>query len=194
VLLLKFKVTWSINHIHSGAMLWRAGIPNWLALSSPLSSMCLWTIFRITFLKNLLAVDKRLIECKFWGNFGSLFSFVNVITFASFQGFGKWDSQWLWWPFWLVLRLLQSQPHVTPITYFILTHLHRLQSLHANIPFYSLTVFITHMTSSHVHTSRVCLLPRTHSSNWLLKNSYRVLTPRIRFLKTELKLLTALLT
>jgi hypothetical protein len=50
----------------------------------------------------------------------------------------------------------------------------QLQSLHANIPFYSLTVFITHLTSSHIHTSRVCLLSRTHSSNWLLKNTLKL--------------------
>jgi hypothetical protein len=41
--------------------------PNWLALSRPLSSMCPWTIFRITFLNSLPVVDKRLIGCKFGG-------------------------------------------------------------------------------------------------------------------------------
>jgi hypothetical protein len=59
--------------------------------------MCLWTIFRITFSNNLSVVDKRLIGRKCYGNFGFFPVFSNVITFASFQGFGKWDSrrQWL---------------------------------------------------------------------------------------------------
>jgi hypothetical protein len=65
-------------------------------------------------------------------------------------------------PFWLLIRFYsQSQPHVTTFTHNYLLRLctfTQLQSLHANIPFYSLTVFITHLTSSHV-----CLLPRTHS-------------------------------
>jgi hypothetical protein len=43
----------------------------------------------------------------------------------------------------------------------------QLTILHANIPF--LMSSHTHLTSSHIHTSRVCLLSRTHSSNWLLK-------------------------
>jgi ribonuclease BN (tRNA processing enzyme) len=30
----------------------------------------------------------------------------------------------------------------------------QLTILHANIPFYSPTVFITHLTSSHIHTSK----------------------------------------
>jgi hypothetical protein len=66
-------------------------------LSRPLSSVCLWTVFRITFTNSLPIVDKRLIECKFLGNFGSLLGFGNGITFASFQGFGKCNSrrQWL---------------------------------------------------------------------------------------------------
>jgi hypothetical protein len=33
--------------------------------STPRSSMCLWTIFRIAFLNSLTVVDKRLIGCKF---------------------------------------------------------------------------------------------------------------------------------
>jgi hypothetical protein len=42
-------------------------------------------------------VNKRLIGRKFCGNFGSLSGFGNVMIFASFQDFGKWDSrrQWL---------------------------------------------------------------------------------------------------
>jgi hypothetical protein len=77
-------------------------------------------------------------------------------------------------PFWvLILFYLQSQTFVTTITHNYLLRFcafTQLKSLHANIPFYSLTVFITHLTSSHVHTSRVCLPSRTHSSKWLLKN------------------------
>jgi hypothetical protein len=57
-----------------------------------LSSMCLWIIFRISFLNSLPLVDMRLIGRKFWGKFGSLLSFGNVITFVSFQGFGNWDG------------------------------------------------------------------------------------------------------
>jgi hypothetical protein len=38
--------------------------PNWLALSRPLSSVCLWAVFRITFSNSLPIVDKRLIESK----------------------------------------------------------------------------------------------------------------------------------
>jgi hypothetical protein len=71
--------------------LWRARKPNCLALSRLLSSMCLCTIFRITFSNSLHVVNKRLIECEFWWNFGSLTGFGNVINFASSQDFGKWD-------------------------------------------------------------------------------------------------------
>jgi hypothetical protein len=65
--------------------------------SWPLSSMCLWTMFRITFSNSLPVVDKRQIGRKFWENLGSLPRLSNVITFVSFQGFEKWDSkrQWL---------------------------------------------------------------------------------------------------
>jgi hypothetical protein len=96
MLLLKLKVTWSISLIHWSVMLWWAVKPNWLALSRPLYSMYLRTIFRITFSNSLPVIDKRLIECKFWGNLWSLPDFSNIITFASFHGFGKWDSQRHW--------------------------------------------------------------------------------------------------
>jgi hypothetical protein len=66
MLLLKFKVTWSVSLIHWSVVLWRARKPNWLALSRPLSSKCLWTIFRITFSNSLRVADKRLIGRKFW--------------------------------------------------------------------------------------------------------------------------------
>jgi hypothetical protein len=49
MLLLKFKVTWSVSLIHWSIVLWRAQEPNWLERSRPLSAVCLWTIFRITF-------------------------------------------------------------------------------------------------------------------------------------------------
>jgi hypothetical protein len=53
--------------------------------------------FQNNFSNSLPVVGKRIIWCKFWGNFGCLPGFGNVITFASLQGFGKWDiwRQWL---------------------------------------------------------------------------------------------------
>jgi hypothetical protein len=97
MLLLKFKVTWPLSLLHLSVIIWRAGNPNWLALSRPLSSMCLWIIIRITFSNSYSLVDKGLIGRKFWGNFGSLLGFSNFITIASFQDFGKQDNrrQWL---------------------------------------------------------------------------------------------------
>jgi hypothetical protein len=97
MLLLKFKVTWSVSLIHWSVVLRRARKPNWLALSGPFCSVCLRTIFRITFPNSLPVVDKRLIGSKFWGHFGSLPGFGNVMNCFSFQEFGKWDSrrQWL---------------------------------------------------------------------------------------------------
>jgi hypothetical protein len=92
ILLLKLRVTWSVSLIHCSVVLWHARKPNWL-----LSSVCFWTIFRMTFSYSFLVVDKRLIGRKFWWNFGSLPDFGNVTSFASFQDFGKRDSrrQWL---------------------------------------------------------------------------------------------------
>jgi hypothetical protein len=97
MLLLKFKVTWSVSLIHCSAALWRARKPNWLPLSRSLTSMCLWTIFSMTFSKSFPVVDKRLIRYKFLGNFGCLQRFGKVIIFVSFQDFGKCDNrrQWL---------------------------------------------------------------------------------------------------
>jgi hypothetical protein len=54
--LLTFKVTWSVSLIHSIVLCWTRK-PNWFALSRPLSSMCLWKIFRLTFSNSLLAVE-----------------------------------------------------------------------------------------------------------------------------------------
>jgi hypothetical protein len=98
ILLLKFKVTWSISLMYWSVMLWQSQNPNWLALSGLLLQCAFGLhIFRITFLNNFPFVDKGLIGRKFWGNFGSLPGFGNIINFTSFQGFGKWNSrrQWL---------------------------------------------------------------------------------------------------
>jgi hypothetical protein len=97
MLLLKLRVTWSVILIHCKVVLWQARKPNWFAFSRPLSPMCLWTIFGITFSNNLPVVGKRLIGRNFWGNVGSLPGFGKVIIFASFQGVGKWAirRQWL---------------------------------------------------------------------------------------------------
>jgi hypothetical protein len=95
--LLKLKVTWSISLIYWIVVLWWARKPNWLTLSRSLCSMCCYTIFRITFLNNLPVMDKGLIGCKFWRNFGSLPGFSNVINFSSFQDLGKWYNQRQCW-------------------------------------------------------------------------------------------------
>jgi hypothetical protein len=80
-------------------VLWRAQKPNWLALSRPLSSICFWSIlerlYRIAF---LLWTEGW---CKFCGSFGSLPGLGKVITFASFQGFGKCDSRMQWMNKWV---------------------------------------------------------------------------------------------
>jgi hypothetical protein len=47
----------------------------------------------MTFSNNLPVMDKRIMGRQFLGNFGSLPGFGDVMTFASFQGFGKWDSR-----------------------------------------------------------------------------------------------------
>jgi hypothetical protein len=66
--------------------------PKRLALSRSLSLIYLWTIFRITFLKSVRVMD-RFSGCKFWRNSGPLPGFSKVMTFASFQDFGKCDGQ-----------------------------------------------------------------------------------------------------
>jgi hypothetical protein len=97
MLLLKLRVTWSVSLIYCKIVLWQARKPNWFAFSRPLSPMCRWTIFRITFSNSLPVVGKRLIGSRFLGNVGSLPGFGKVIIFASFQGVGKWKirRQWL---------------------------------------------------------------------------------------------------
>jgi hypothetical protein len=45
--------------------------------------------FSMTFSKSLPVVDKRQIGRQFWGNFGSLSGFGNIVTFASSQDFEK---------------------------------------------------------------------------------------------------------
>jgi hypothetical protein len=87
---------WSVSLIHFCVVLWRARKPNWLALSRLLSSMFLCTILLITFSNNFPVAERRLIGRKFWDNFLSLPGFGNGMTFASFQDFGKWDSQRQW--------------------------------------------------------------------------------------------------
>ena len=61
-------------------VLWRARKTNWLALSWPLSSICLWRNFKNTFSNSFPVVDRRLIERKFLRNFGSLPGLGKVIT------------------------------------------------------------------------------------------------------------------
>jgi hypothetical protein len=72
ILLLKFKVMWSISLVHWRVVLQCARKTNWLALSRSLSWVCLGTTYRMPFSKSLPIVDKKLIEHKFWGNLGSL--------------------------------------------------------------------------------------------------------------------------
>jgi hypothetical protein len=96
ILLLKFRVTWSASLVYWRAVLWCAWKPKWLLCSSFFSSAYLWTVFRIAFSNNLPIVDKRHIEHKIWGNFGSLSCLDEVNMFASFQDCRKWDSQKHW--------------------------------------------------------------------------------------------------
>jgi hypothetical protein len=100
-LLLKLRITWSVSLIHCNVVLWRARKPNWPALSIPLASMCFSNISRMTSSNSLLIVDRRLIGRKFWGNFGLLPGFGDVMTFDSFQNFGKWDSRRHWLNKWV---------------------------------------------------------------------------------------------
>jgi hypothetical protein len=97
IFLLIFKVKWSVSLIHWSVAMWRAQEPNWLALSTSLSSMCLWPIFRMTSSNSFPVMDKTLIWRKFCGILGSLPGFGKVITFSSFQDCGKCESriQWL---------------------------------------------------------------------------------------------------
>jgi hypothetical protein len=92
ILLFKLRVTWYINLIQCSVMLLCSRKPNWLPLSRLLSSLRFWTIFRMTVSNTLPVVNRRLIGRKLWGNFGPLSGFGNVLTFASFQDFGKCDS------------------------------------------------------------------------------------------------------
>jgi hypothetical protein len=48
---------------HWSVMLWWERKPNWLALCRPLSSVCLWSIFRITFSTSLI----KCYAMKMWG-------------------------------------------------------------------------------------------------------------------------------
>jgi hypothetical protein len=99
ILLLKCRVTWSqaLGTEVSSCDVYES--PNRLPHSVFRSSMCLWTVCRIAFSNgpNLPVVDRRIIGPRFRGNFWSLSGLGKVISFASFQGCGKWDSrkQWL---------------------------------------------------------------------------------------------------
>jgi hypothetical protein len=76
---------------HCNVVLCRARKPNWLALSRSITSIWLWTIFRIAFSKSFPVVDKRFIGRKFWGNFGSYRVSVRLF-FASLWDVGKYDN------------------------------------------------------------------------------------------------------
>jgi hypothetical protein len=83
MLLLKFNVTWFLNLILKCRAV--TGTETKLACIKQASffSVCLWTIFRITFSNSLPVVDKRLIGHAFWGNLGSLPGFDNIVTCTS---------------------------------------------------------------------------------------------------------------
>jgi hypothetical protein len=89
--------TSSVSLIHWSVVLWCPRKPNCFAFIKFLSTMCLWIVFRINFSKSLPIVDRRLIWCKFLGNFGFLPDFGKAMILASSQVAGKWQSlrQWL---------------------------------------------------------------------------------------------------
>jgi len=60
-MLLRYKVMWSMSHMHS----WCAQKPNWHRFSMLFSSMCLWIVLRMTFSKSLPVVGRRLSGLKF---------------------------------------------------------------------------------------------------------------------------------
>jgi hypothetical protein len=51
ILLLKLRVTWFVSRRHCSVVLCCVRKPNWLVrvLSSPLSSICFWKIFKLLF-------------------------------------------------------------------------------------------------------------------------------------------------
>jgi hypothetical protein len=58
--------------------------------------VCFLTVPKIGFSNSWPVVEKRLIGSKFWGNFGSLLAFGNVMIPTSFQGAMKWPSRSKW--------------------------------------------------------------------------------------------------
>jgi len=57
ILLLKFRITWSVSLTHWSVVLWHARKPASLVFSRSLSWLCLWTVSRISFSKSLPVVD-----------------------------------------------------------------------------------------------------------------------------------------
>jgi hypothetical protein len=97
ILLLKFMVMWSASLIHWSLVLWCAWKPNWLPFRKFLSSMCFWTVLKITISNSLPVVDKRLLGRNFWRKVLSLPGFGRLMIYTSFQGAWRWLSrkQWL---------------------------------------------------------------------------------------------------
>jgi hypothetical protein len=85
MLLLKFRVTWSISLIHWSIILWSTHTqkPNWLSFCKFLSFVRFWIILKVSFSYSLPVVYKRLIGWKFG---------VFAMIFISFQGAVKWPS------------------------------------------------------------------------------------------------------
>jgi hypothetical protein len=96
ILLLKFWVTWYVSLVRCHVVLWRAWNSNWLALSMPLPSMCLWNIFSISFSYSFPVVDKKVIGLRFWENLGSLQGFGKIVTFAFLQDVAKCECRMRW--------------------------------------------------------------------------------------------------
>jgi hypothetical protein len=61
----RVKVMWAVSLIHWTATQWRARKSNWTPFNNFLSSVCLWTIFRITFSNSWPVMGKRLVGCYF---------------------------------------------------------------------------------------------------------------------------------
>jgi hypothetical protein len=70
-----------------------------------LSSLCLWTIFRITFSYSWSVMGKRLVGSKFWANFGSLPDLGKIIAVSSFQDDGKYGKNKSSWRNWWIPRI-----------------------------------------------------------------------------------------
>jgi hypothetical protein len=68
ILLLKFRVTWSVSLMHWSLILWSARKPNWHihVFGKFLPSVCFRVVLKVSFSSSLPVVDKRLIGGKFW--------------------------------------------------------------------------------------------------------------------------------